>query len=104
MPFAAALLIICLYGCRQSTHDIQKPERNLVQRDTVQGNITVAGNEPFTKLILTTYSGLSVEISADSSLSRTLWKLQNTNVVLIGILRKRLDRNILEVRELKAEP
>ncbi len=48
---------------------------------------------PFSRLILTASSGLSVEISADSLLSRSLWELQNTNVILIGVLRKRMDRN-----------
>ena len=39
-----------------------------------------------------------MEIFADSLLSRSLWELQNTNVILIGLLRKHIDRNLLEVR------
>lgn len=85
-------------------HEIQKPEGNLVQPDTVRGKMSVAGNEPFARLVLSDSSGLSVEISADSSISHTLWKLQNKNVVLIGVLRKRMDRTILDVKEFKADP
>jgi hypothetical protein len=40
-----------------------------------------------------------MEISADTSMFRSLWKLQNTNVVLIGVLRHRISGSILEVRE-----
>jgi hypothetical protein len=99
MLFAAVLLVLCICCCRQLTPEIQKSERNLVQPDTVKGSMSVAGNEPFARLILTTPAGLSMEISADTSMFRSLWRLQNTNVVLIGVLRHRISRSILEVRE-----
>jgi hypothetical protein len=99
MPFAVVLLILCMCCGRQSAPEIQKSERNLVQPDTVKGSMSVAGNEPFARLILTTSAGLSMEISADTSMFRSLWKLQNTNVVLIGVLRHRISGSILEVRE-----
>lgn len=55
--------------------------------DTVVGIIYVAGNEPFTHLMLALSPSVQYLVEADSSSKAQLWQLQGKKVGIIGIKR-----------------
>ena len=53
--------------------------------DTVTGVLSVAGNEPFTNLILSVSPGVQYQVEADSSLKSHLWKMQGKRIGVVGL-------------------
>jgi hypothetical protein len=59
-----------------------------MKQDTVciRGQVYVAGNEPFTELVVEREGGNTAILRADGDLYRELWSQQGQELVLFGIL------------------
>jgi hypothetical protein len=73
-------IMIGLNGCRSTKEAYQDSS----SAGTWSGTIFVAGNEPFTKLMLNSADAGTYELKADSLIYRQLWQLQNTQIEVSG--------------------
>lgn len=58
--------------------------------DTLVGEIYVAGNEPFTRLMLSLGPSKSINLEADTTVLKKLWRMQGERIKIVGTIKKGL--------------
>jgi hypothetical protein len=96
-PFIA--LIIFIFFLVSCQHSRQTEKVNGGISKLYIGTIYVSGNEPFTRLQLTTSTNVSYQIKADSATYHQLWQLQGQQVIVQGEVRQTPLGNVISVQK-----
>jgi type IV pilus biogenesis protein CpaD/CtpE len=59
-------------------------ESKLATADTVVGEVYVAGNEPFTRVMLSIASSKSIDLEGDSAVLKELRGMQGERIIVVG--------------------
>ncbi|HOV98483.1 MAG TPA: hypothetical protein PK595_02795 [Bacteroidota bacterium] len=91
------LFVISSSGCGSSK---EKSSVQNIEKDTsVVGTIYIAGNEPFTHVMLEDTIGITYVIIADSAVTAALWKQQGCLVCCTGIVQNVLQKRAVRLKE-----
>jgi hypothetical protein len=74
-------------------------ESTLTPVDTVAGEVYVAGNEPFTRVMLAISSTKSIDCEGDSAVLKTLRGIQGERVTIIGTMKKSVMGAAIVIKE-----
>jgi len=91
------LFVISSSGCGSSKE--KNTEQKIGKDTSVVGTIYIAGNEPFTHVMLEDTIGITYVIAADSAVTAILWEKQGCLVRCTGVVQNVLQKRVVRLKE-----
>ena len=67
--------------------------------DILEGEVYVAGNEPFTRVMLSLTPSRSINLEGDSATEKTLRKIQGQRIKVVGTIKKKVMGDAIIIKE-----
>jgi hypothetical protein len=82
-----------------AARQVRARESKSATADTVVGEIYVAGNEPFTRVMLSIASSKSIDLEGDSAVLKTLRGMQGEQIRVVGTMKKSIMGAAIVIKE-----
>ncbi len=82
-----------------STPQSRVVESKLAAVDTVVGEVYVAGNEPFTRVMMSLAASKSIVLEGDSAIVKKLREMQGEHIRVVGTMKKSVMGTAIVIKE-----